>query len=241
MGSPILWFGDALKALKNKLFFSNDVSVETGSLNPTSSAVSANTGSLYISTSTGLTYRKTDNGSSTNWVAFDDSTNEIPSGGTTGQSLLKVSDTSYDVAWTDIEQIPSGGTTGQVLAKASNTNYDVEWASGSIATNGAAAWVSFNATGTLAIYDSYNVSGVTDNNPGDFTVNIDVDLPTVNYAVVIAKSRITANGNAPINETINSSGSATVAPTVDAFRIYYTSSGVGNLDPVYCSAMAFSN
>ena len=48
------------------------------------------------------------------------------------------------------------------------------------------AWVNFNGTGTVAIRDHYNVSSVTDNNTGTYTVNFDTDFGSVNYAAVIS-------------------------------------------------------
>ena len=52
---------------------------------------------------------------------------DFPSGGTTGQALVKKSNADNDVEWGTINSIPNGGTTGQVLAKKSNTDKDVEW------------------------------------------------------------------------------------------------------------------
>lgn len=46
----------------------------------------------------------------------------------------------------------------------------------------AKAWVSFNGTGTVAILASYNVSSITDNGTGDYTVNFTNALPNANYA-----------------------------------------------------------
>lgn len=45
-------------------------------------------------------------------------------------------------------------------------------------------WVKFNGTGTLAIDDSYNVTSVTDNGIGDYTVNWDTDFSNALYAAV---------------------------------------------------------
>jgi len=47
----------------------------------------------------------------------------------------------------------------------------------------ARAWVNFNGTGTVAIRASYNVSSITDNGAGDYTVNFATDMPDVNYCV----------------------------------------------------------
>jgi hypothetical protein len=46
------------------------------------------------------------------------------------------------------------------------------------------AWVNFNGTGTVAIRASYNVSSITDNNVGDYTVNFTTALADANYSAV---------------------------------------------------------
>ena len=46
----------------------------------------------------------------------------------------------------------------------------------------AKAWVSFNGTGTLAIRDSHNVSSVTDNTTGDYSIMFDTNLANANFA-----------------------------------------------------------
>jgi len=47
----------------------------------------------------------------------------------------------------------------------------------------AKAWVNFNGTGTVAIRDSYNVSSITDNGVGDYTINYGTALNNNNYAI----------------------------------------------------------
>lgn len=47
------------------------------------------------------------------------------------------------------------------------------------------AWVNFNGTGTVAIRASGNVSSITDNGTGDYTVNFSTALPDSNYAAVV--------------------------------------------------------
>ena len=44
------------------------------------------------------------------------------------------------------------------------------------------AWVNFNGTGTVAIRASYNVSSITDNGTGDYTVNFTTAMPDANYS-----------------------------------------------------------
>ena len=52
------------------------------------------------------------------------------------------------------------------------------------------AWVNFNGTGTVAIRASFNVSSVTDNGTGDYTVNFTNALPDANYAVAAYTDQI---------------------------------------------------
>ena len=48
--------------------------------------------------------------------------------------------------------------------------------------NGTAkAWVNFNGTGTVAIRAAYNVSSITDNGVGDYTINFTTAMPDANY------------------------------------------------------------
>jgi hypothetical protein len=47
----------------------------------------------------------------------------------------------------------------------------------------AKAWVNFDGTGTPAIRSSFNVSSITDNGTGDYTVNFTTALPTANYSI----------------------------------------------------------
>lgn len=43
------------------------------------------------------------------------------------------------------------------------------------------AWVNFNGTGTVSIRSSYNVSSITDNGVGDYTVNFSTAFADANY------------------------------------------------------------
>ena len=51
-------------------------------------------------------------------------------------------------------------------------------------TNSVKAWVNFNGTGTVAIRASYNVTSITDNGVGDYTVNMTNAMANTNYIVV---------------------------------------------------------
>lgn len=56
-------------------------------------------------------------------------------------------------------------------------------ASGSAPSYSARAWVNFNGTGTPAIRESGNVSSITDNGTGNFTINFTTAMPDANYSV----------------------------------------------------------
>jgi hypothetical protein len=43
------------------------------------------------------------------------------------------------------------------------------------------AWVNFNGTGTVAIRAQFNVSSITDNGTGDYTLNFTTAMPDANY------------------------------------------------------------
>lgn len=45
------------------------------------------------------------------------------------------------------------------------------------------AWVNFNGTGTVAIRAAFNVTSITDNGAGDYTVNFTNAMPDANYAL----------------------------------------------------------
>lgn len=55
-------------------------------------------------------------------------------------------------------------------------------ASGSAPVYAPRAWVNFNGSGTVAIKASGNVSSITDNGVGDYTINFTTAMPDANYA-----------------------------------------------------------
>jgi hypothetical protein len=57
-------------------------------------------------------------------------------------------------------------------------------ATGSAPIYACRAWVSFNGTGTVAIRASGNVSSITDNGVGNYTVNFTTAMPDANYSAV---------------------------------------------------------
>ncbi len=54
---------------------------------------------------------------------------------------------------------------------------------------GCRAWVNFNGTGVVQIRGSGNVSSITDNGAGDYTVNFQNEMPSANYCAIGACRR----------------------------------------------------
>jgi hypothetical protein len=68
----------------------------------------------------------------------------------------------------------------------------------SATASGARAWVNFNGTGSVAIRAALNVSSVTDNGTGDYTVNFTTSIGDANYAIV---NGMLDNGTGNVNIT----------------------------------------
>lgn len=69
-------------------------------------------------------------------------------------------------------------------------------ASGNAPIYACRAWVNFNGTGTVAIRASGNVSSITDNGTGDYTVNFTTAMPDANYCLAYGGC-----GVSPISDT----------------------------------------
>jgi hypothetical protein len=89
-------------------------------------------------------------------------------------------------------------TIEQVVKTATN-------ATGSAPIYACRAWVNFNGTGTVAIRASGNVSSITDNGVGDYTINFTTPLSDANFAISCAAG--SGSGGAlviPTAYTVNS-------------------------------------
>ena len=103
--------------------------------------------------------------------------------------------------------------------------------------NGTAkAWVNFNGEGTVAIRASHNVSSITDNGTGYYTINFTNAMEDDNYAVA-AMINCVANGYL-VMPVFAGGGNSTVSPTNNARSTYLTTSG---FTVAMTSAANFSN
>jgi uncharacterized protein (AIM24 family) len=100
----------------------------------------------------------------------------------------------------------------------SSANLQFNSGYGSVATAyGCRAWVNFNGTGTVAIRASGNVSSITDNNTGDYTVNFTTAMPDANYSAVVGLS--TASGTTVIAQIASNGGGTLISPATSSLRI----------------------
>ena len=134
--------------------------------------------------------------------------------------------------------IAAGAVTTAKVADANITAAKLDGAqSGSAPIYAARAWVNFDGTGTVAIRASGNVSSITDNGTGNYTVNFTTAMPDANY---IANISIALNyGVAWLIATLNTSPSAEVAPTTTAIRVMTTDTGGNGNDSKYVNVAIF--
>ena len=118
----------------------------------------------------GVTLKRTDGVNSNGWLNFVGSDDVVD--GSVRMATDVANALTFLTAATEQARITSAGLFQF------NSGY------GSVATAyGCRAWVNFNGTGTVAIRASGNVSSITDNGTGDYTVNFTTAMPDANYAV----------------------------------------------------------
>jgi hypothetical protein len=87
------------------------------------------------------------------------------------------------VGTTDTQTLTNKTITSPTLTTPNIDSAQIATVSGTAPIYPCRAWVNFNGTGTVAIRASGNVSSITDNGTGDYTVNFTNAMPDANYAV----------------------------------------------------------
>jgi len=95
------------------------------------------------------------------------------------------------------------------------------------------AWVNFNGTGTVAIRASGNVSSITDNGTGDYTVNFTTAMSDANYSVSGCGSRGAIADPAPIF------GLTGANPTTTAVRVQTANTANAREDALFVNVAVF--
>jgi hypothetical protein len=84
------------------------------------------------------------------------------------------------------------------LTTISNQDGSATVPSQTVISGSAKAWVNFNGTGTVAIRGSFNVSSITDNGTGDYTVNMTTALSNANYSITGASGGAGSTSNGAV-------------------------------------------
>lgn len=137
----------------------------------------------------------------------------------------------------------ANATNDPTFASTSGTNAaSPEWFNGKLNVTGSAplytcrAWVNFNGTGTVAIRASGNVSSITDNGVGDYTIGFTTPMPDANYSVV---GIVSNTSQAQVRSLFTSESTPQTSSSV---RVLTTSSNSGATtaqDPVHVMASIF--
>ena len=160
-----------------------------------------------------------------------------------GQSVTATNNfTLYQPSSPDGTVRLGNGNSGSVTDVASFTSagvFSFNSGYGSVgAAYGCRAWVNFNGTGTVAIRASGNVSSITDNATGDYTINFTTAMPDANYSVVVAASR--TSDVFTTNIATNNATGGDVAPTTSAIRVVSNGgAGRGPYDSAYFCVTIF--
>jgi len=187
------------KNIYTKLLTSGGIEFQDGRIKTQGSGspegvITATRGSEYTDTSTGLLWNKTTASGNTGWQAgsFAGFTN----GSVANPGAYFSSETDVGIYY----------ESGQItFAGDGNALFRINKATGGLAsvvdsTVGTdylsmhpayfcRAWVNFNGTGTVAIRASGNVSSITDNGIGDYTVNFVTAMPDTNYSPYVSGKR----------------------------------------------------
>jgi hypothetical protein len=101
----------------------------------------------------------------------------------------------------------------------------------------AKAWVNWNGTlsGTITPRNSFNVTSVTKNGTGNFTVNFTTAMPNTNYSTVgtCALSNAIVAGNTDRGFTPQDYNTTSIR--------YVVTDGASGVDPLYCNVVVFSS
>jgi len=134
----------------------------------------------------------------------------------------------------------AGDTSGQVTiaapAVAGTTTLTLPATTGTVlndATVGVCrAWVNFNGTGTPAIRASFNVSSITDNGTGDYTVNFTNALSDANYTTTFAGGQKTVQWGLYI-------GASSYGSTTTGHRFFTVTPADNAVDTIFVSLAFF--
>jgi hypothetical protein len=168
-----------------------------------------------------------------------------PSSGTNNVYVRYLSTTLQTITPSDLTvstaKIQTNAVTTDKIADANITAAKLNGAqSGSAPIYGARAWVNFNGTGTVAIRASGNVSSITDNGTGEYTVNFTTAMSDTNYAINV-NANMSYGAALITSPSLNTQGGggSELAPSTTSFRFYIALTNTVAFDPKYVNVSIF--
>jgi hypothetical protein len=159
------------------------------------------------------------------------------SGNASGTGTLTIAapntNTDYTLTLPDATgtvQISGNAISGTTGSFSSDLSFNSGYGSAAVAY-GCRAWVNFNGTGTPAIRASGNVSSITDNGTGDYTVNFTTAMPDANYVINVTGGFVTNDSRVAYSNANNN--------TASGARANFVSIIGGGTDPVHAMCAIF--
>jgi hypothetical protein len=115
--------------------------------------------------------------------------------------------------------------TNKTLTTPNIDSAQFETVSGTAPLYAARAWVNFNGIGTVAIRASGNVSSITDNGTGDYTVNFTTALTDANYNTSFGGQQDDTSQPILIGLRLTSDSGTGASVTTSAIRLLSAQSG----------------
>ena len=101
------------------------------------------------------------------------------------------------------------------------------------------AFVNFNGTGTVAIRAAFNVTSITDNGTGDYTVNFTNALPDASYSLCGSAKYNGIDATAVRYVGVSSAAALSSVMTTSLVRISAAFANGSLQDPDFCSVAIF--
>ena len=163
-----------------------DIASPTFTGTPAAPTASADTNTTQLATTAFVIAERTNTSTLTNKTLTSPT---ISGGSISGITDLAVADGGTGRSTLTANAVLVGNGTSGINTVAPSTTGNVLTSDGTSWTSAAntqyvKAWVNFNGTGTPAIRGSFNVSSITDNGTGDFTINFTNAMSNANYSTL---------------------------------------------------------
>lgn len=232
------------KAIYTKLLTSGGIEwfdgrIKTNGSGSPEGVVTATVGSEYTDTSSGILWQKRSGSGNTGWLPGDFSGFANGTQGAPGAYFAS----ETDVGWYyDNPEVILVGDNSPLFAVSKTSGQIRSAINSTVGTDYLAlynaymcrAWVNFNGEGTIAIRASGNVSSLTDNGTGNYTLNLSVALPDTDYNAVFG-----GKPNSGASNDLSVSEDRDTARTVSALTVKCRDLSAGDTDPNIVSVSIF--